>query len=275
MTESQDAAGIEQLLRDMQNADSIGVLTVIGGLVTLVGQTKQTSLIQRVQDAVGSRLDEFGEGSQPERAIFFLVTTCERRIEELKTLEMVGKIDELTEQLRSPDRRLIYSAVHYLYKIISHINQKDKIEKILAVLAEERPKWSGPSNLGDEAVLLRQACEERVTRLSTIPELFVQLESNNFGMARLAFVEIRKRAGETEKPDGLREISEKARAAKPRGFDCDGWGEFTETNWKALMDSCAQKLAVMEKYKGPDGIKPPASNGGQATQAQKPGQKVG
>jgi hypothetical protein len=93
-------------------------------------------------------------------------------------------------------------------------------------------------------------------------------------MARLAFAEIRKRVEKTEKPDELREISEKARAAKPRGFDCEGWGEFTEANWRALMALCTQRLAVMERYKGPEGIRPPVPNGGQAAQAQKPAQKV-
>jgi hypothetical protein len=80
----------------------------------------------------------------------------------------LDKVDGLIEQLESPDLSQVARAVFELRELVGDINDKDTVQRILDTVKRERPKWGGPSNLGDNAVLLRYACEEKVTELKLL-----------------------------------------------------------------------------------------------------------
>ncbi len=164
----------------------------------------------------------------------------------------MNDITDLIGRLDSKDGRELGIAVARLREIIDEtVASGSKIEiGVLRSIAEKisanRPSWGGPSNLGDNAKLLENSCEEMIVKSMSIDELLNQLEHRENIRAARAFAVVKTKAEETKDRTVLRKILDKLEGARisTSTFNC-----LTEENIERVKQTCREKLASPDEKK--------------------------
>jgi len=151
----------------------------------------------------------------------------------------LNRLEDLIAKMENADFRVAQEAVHEIKTMIRSIDDRAVIQTVLDTMKRKGPDWIGTGSLSDQALLLTILCEEKITRMSTLPELFAQYDSRNHRLSEFAFGEIDKRARSCYQLTVLALILERLEGSL---ICASSYGRLTEKNIDELKEFCKKRI---------------------------------